>query len=487
MKQEILRMQDVCVGESPPYGLDGFHLFLRRGEFLNIVGLSGAGKTLLYEFFMGHVQLKAGRVVCNGRTFGPGERFSGMTDVTCIGQESTLIPGLTVAENIFIITGNRKVKGLVWMPHIDYRARILLGQYAPDISPHDRIFELSAVERRIVELLRAIENEAKLVVIDDAFGGFGQSDIRRLLDLLHVMKEKGIAVIYESHELNFANREADRIVVMQKGRYVRTFYDVDFDEEMLKKLLTGNETPPVFERENVSGEEIVLEFCNISGTRYIRHVSLSVHEGEILGIYDLNNRRNLELLKLLTGEEEIQEGSVYLNGSRYEPRDLEYAISKGIGYFSGNGNGEELVTGMDFAENICLPLLKRTSRFGIFRKRGLLRFLKQEYRKELGIPKEDADAEAGGFDAYIQTGILLKRWALFGPKVMVCAEPFSNADLIMRDIMFRAFREMAKNRSAVLIASQDMNELKHICDTIYVLNSDAESEICRYEIREKEG
>ena len=111
MKQEILRMQDVCVGESPPYGLDGFRLFLRRGEFLNIVGLSGAGKTLLYEFFMGHIPIKSGRVICNGKEFGPGERFSGLTEVACIGQESTLIPGLTVAENIFIITGSRKEIG----------------------------------------------------------------------------------------------------------------------------------------------------------------------------------------------------------------------------------------------------------------------------------------------------------------------------------------------------------------------------------------
>ncbi len=487
MKQEILRMQDVCVGESPPYGLDGFRLFLRRGEFLNIVGLSGAGKTLLYEFFMGHIPIKSGRVICNGKEFGPGERFSGLTEVACIGQESTLIPGLTVAENIFIITGSRKVKGLVWMPHIDYRARILLGQYAPDLSPHDRIIELSAVERRIVELLRAIENEVKLVVIDDAFGGFGQRDMLRLLDLLQVLKEKGLAVIYETHELNFANRVTDRVVVMQKGRHVRTFYDVDFDEELLKKLLMGKEALPVFERENVSGERSVLEFRNISGARYIRNFSLNVREGEILGIYDLNNRRNMELIKLLTGDGELLEGCIYLNGSRYEPKDLDYAIAKGIGYFSGSSGEEELMAGRSFAENISLPLLKRTSRFGIFRNRKLTRFLTREYLEELGVPEEEKDAEAGRFDEYIQKSILLKRWGLFGPRVMVCEEPFSNADLIMRDIMFRAFREMAKNGSAVLIASQDINELKSICDTIYVLNGDSESEICRYAIREKEG
>lgn len=484
MEKEILRMQDVCVGEYEPYGLDEFHMFLRQGEMLNIIGLSGSGKTVLYEFFMGHASLRRGKVIYNGQKFRTGERFLGVADVTCIGQESTLIPGLSVAENIFIITGNRKVKGFVWMPHIYYRARILLGQFAPDITPDMKVWELTPVQRRIVELLRAIESEVKLVVIDDAFWGYGQSDILKLLDILKILKEKGIAVIYESHEMDFTSRIADRIMVLRKGKNIRTFYDSDFDEQFCKRLLVGNEELPVFERKNVSTDQVALEMRNLNGGNYIRNLNLQIRAGEIAGIYDLNNRRNMELLQLLVGELSATDGSIYLKGIRYEPRNLDYAIARNIGYFSGNVNEGGLVEYMDFMDNLYLPILKKTSRFKIFRDRSVARFLKREYMESLGVPKEEQNAKAGEFDTYIQKSILLKRWVLFKPAVMVCVEPFGGADMIMRDIMFKALSEMAQNHSAIMIASQNMNELKMICDTIYVLNSDSGELVQRYDIRE---
>lgn len=483
MEKEILRMQDVCVGEFEPYGLEEFHMFLRQGEMVNVMGLSGAGKTILYEFFLGHAILQRGKVIYNGREFRKGERFSGMTDVTCIGQESTLIPALTVAENIFVITGNRRTKGLVRKSNMNYRARILLGQFAPDIAPDKKAWELSPVQRRIVELLRAIESEVKLVVIDDAFWGFGQSDIIKLLDLLKVLKDKKIAVIYESHELDFVSRIADRIVVLRKGRNVRTFYDTDFDEQFCKQLLVGTEELPVFERKNISTNQMAVELCNLTGGAYIRNLNLQIKAGEIVGIYDLNNRRNLELLQLLVGEVPTTEGSIYLSGKRYEPRNLDYAISRNIGYFSGNRKEGGLVECMTFMDNLYLPVLKKTSRFKIFRDRSVARFLKREYMESLGVPKEEQNAKVEVFDTYIQKSIMLKRWVLFKPTVMVCVEPFGGADMIMRDIMFKALGEMAENHSAVVIASQNMNELKMICDTIYVLNSDSGEMIQKYNIR----
>lgn len=485
MEKEILRMQDVCTGDYETYGLDEFHLFLRRGEIVNLIGLSGAGKTILYEFFMGYIPLKSGKVVFNDRVFGARERFSGMTDVTCIGRESTLIPGLSVGENIFIITGNRKVKGFVRMSDIYYRARILLGQYAPEISPDTLVWELSPAEKRMVELLRAIENEVKLVVIDDAFWGFGQSDVRRLLDLLMVLKEKKIAVIYESHEMDYISRISDRVVVMRKGRNIRSFYREDFDDQLCSRLLIGNDELPIFDRRNVSKERTALRLVNVSGESYIRNLNLEARAGEIVGIYDLNNAKNRELLELLVGEKPLVSGNIYLNGTRYEPKNLDYAISCNIGYFSGGQGEDGLVHTMNFTDNLYLPVLKKTSHLKIFRNRSVARFLGKEYMEELGIPNEAQWAKTEEFDEYVKKKIMLKRWVLFKPAVMICIEPFGSADMIMRDIMYKALSEMAENHSAILIASQDMNELKTICDTIYVLNNDSQETICRYDIREQ--
>ncbi len=482
MKKEILRMQDVRVGEYEPYALDGFQLHICEGELVSVIGLSGAGKTMIYEYFLGHTPLKKGKVIYNGRVNGEGEVFSNVTDVVCIGRESTLIPGLTVAENIFIITGKRKVKGIVRMKDIYYRARILLGQYAPELSPHTLARELTPMQMRMVELLRAIENEAKLVVIDDVFQGYGQNDIFRLMQLMKNLKEKKIAILYESHETDFMKGMTDKIVILRKGKNVRTFFESDYDERLCRKMLMGTEELPVFARTRVSKERKVFRGWGLFGDIHIGGMNIEAHEGEIVGLYDLNNRRNMEIIRMIIGEHPLKRGAIYLEGQRFEPQNLDYAIANQIGYIPQNMTDVSLVETMNFMDNLCLPVLKRTSHLKIFRDRKLTHFLGSEYMERLGIPYEERQEKVQYFDAYIQTSILLTRWILFKPKLMVCMEPCGSADMIMRDIVFRALSEMAENGTAVLVASQNMNELKTICDTVYVMNSDEKAEFRKYEI-----
>lgn len=481
MKKEILRMQDVCVGDYEPYGLKDFRLHICEGEMVDILGLSGAGKTLLYEYFMGHMVLRKGKVDYNGSISREGEYFRGIMDVVCIGQDSTLIPGLSVAENIFIITGKRKIRGLIRMKNIFYRARILLGQYAPELSPQTLVWELTPAQMRIVELLRAVENEAKLVVIDDVFQGYGQKDILRISELLETLKNKGIGILYETHEMDFTRGLADRAVVLRKGQNVRTFYRNDYDERLCRRFLVGNEELPVFVRSSMSRSQVVFSARGLEGEYYVSDVDLDIHEGEIVGLYDLNNQKNMELLQIIMGQSPLKGGSLYLAEKRYEPRDLDYAIECNIGFIPRNMRAESLVGSMSFMDNLCLPVLKKTSRFKFLRDRAVLRFLGKEYMEGLGIPYGEKDTKVRCFDEYIQNSILLTRWLLFRPSLLVAMEPWGNADIIMRDIIFNAFAQMAQRGTAILIASQNMNELKTICDTIYVGNSDESSQFQKYE------
>ena len=253
-------------------------------------------------------------------------------------------------------------------------------------------------------------------------------------------------------------------------------------QEFCRRLLIGNEDPPLFEREGVSTDRVALLARGLSGEWYVREQNLTVHAGEIVGLYDLNNQKNMELLQILIGESPIREGTLYLNGKKYEPRNLDYAIKNNIGYIPCNRKTDGLVGSMSFIDNLCLPALKKSSRLKIFRNRKVPKFLGKEYMEKLGIPYEEKATKVRYFDEYIQNRILLTRWILFHPTIMVCMEPCGNVDMIMRDIIFQAFAEMARSGSAILIASQNMNELKTICDTIYVLNSDEKTQFERYEM-----
>lgn len=472
MKKEVLRMQDVCVGNFEPYGLNDFCLHICEGEMVNVIGLSGAGKTMIYEYFMGYIPLRKGKVIFDGKTSHAGEYFGNITDVICIGKGSTLISGLSVAENIFIITGKRKVRGIIRMKNIYYRAKILLAQYAPELSPYTLIRNLTPLQMIIVEMLRVIENEAKLIIIDDVFQGYGQNDLLRVTELLGILKEKKVAIIYGSHEMDFTRTLADKTVVLRKGKNVRTFYQSDYSDEYCRKLLIGNEALPSFSRYNVNTDQEVLQIHGLSGERYVENFSMKIHKGEIIGLYDLNNQKNMEILQMIIGEAVIKNGWLYLKGERYEPTNLEFAIKNRIGYIPRNLEGVNLVESMNFADNLCLPVLKKTSYLKIFRNKSISQFLEKEYMQKLGVPYEEKGTKVKYFDEYIKNSILLTRWILFHPVLMVCMEPCGNADMVMQNIIFQALSEMAESGIAVLIASQNMNELKTICDKVYVLDND---------------
>lgn len=458
-------MQEVCVGRYEPGGLDHFCFHIKEGEMVELYGYSGSGKTVLYDYFMGDIPLKSGRVVFNGKICPVGARFPYTRQTLCLGRGSTLIPGLSVAENIFVINNKRKGWNLVWKPNIYYRAHMLLAQYAPLLSPSTLARDLTPAQMRLVELLRAIENEVKLVVIDDSFQGFGQSDMKLLTDILNVLKKRKVAILYETHEIKMINRGKDRIVLLRKGRNVRTFYENDFDDTYCRKLLLGNESLPSFQKQSA---------CTRSQRLRMEEgrVSLTANAGEIVGLYDMDNCRNAELLERLLGMRPAGGWSMSLDGKPYGPKGPEDALAQRVGYMFGNMHEVCLVDTMDFGDNLSLPVLSRKWRGMPFSSKSVSAALRREYQEKMQIPDGQVHDRVDYFDNYTRMRIFLQRWILFRPRLMVCIEPCSNADMVMQDMIFRAFAEMAKGGGAILIASRNLNELRSVCDSLYVLNAE---------------
>ena len=248
MKKEILRMRQVYIGQVGIRGLNNFYFHMNEGELVCLLGYNGAGKSSLHDYFIGHLPLEFGKVEFDGQICPEGMRFPFVSKVVCLGKHSTLIPGLSVAENIFIINNKRKPWNLVNMSNVMYRAKILLSQYAPELSPHTLVRNLSQADMRIVELLRAIEKEAKLVVMDDVLQGFGQSDLRRIRQVLRALKDKNISVLCASHSVMVQSFSPDRVFVMRKGEIVRSCYEQDYNEQVIRQLLMGQDFVSAFKK-----------------------------------------------------------------------------------------------------------------------------------------------------------------------------------------------------------------------------------------------
>lgn len=471
MKNEIIRIENMCVGDFEPYALDDFRLNIYEGEIVNLVGLSGSGKTALYSFFLGVLPIVSGKVFFGENRYEKGNYFQEQMNVVCIGQQSTLISKLTVMENIFIISNKKRPKAIINYKDIYHRAKVLFSQYDININPKVKVSDLSKAQCHMIEILRAVENESKLIVIDDVFQSYGQYDISQLINLLTKIKKLGVSVLYECHRIDFMYTISDRFIVLRKGKNIRTFYPEDFNRTLIEQLLIGNEIPEKVERKSVAREDVVFQMQSISNGSYINNLSFKLKKGEIIGFYDLENKANKEIMDIVIGESTVVSGRMILKGSIYFPQSIEDAISRNVGYIPRDMVDVSLVNTMSFKDNLFLPVMKKTSRFKFLSDLSVLEFLEKEYIEELGIQIKDKDKAVRYFDAYVYNSILLNRWYLFKPDLMVCIEPFGQADMIMKDIVFRVLSKIAENGAAIIISSPDMSDLENICDRVISVKS----------------
>lgn len=470
VKKELLRMRQVYIAKAGHRGINHFCFHMNEGEIIYILGYNGAGKTTLYDYFNGKLPLESGKIEFDGQICLTGEHFPYVSKVVCLGKHSTLIPGLTVAENIFIINRKRKAWNLVNMTNVMYRAKLLLSQYAPELSPKTLVRNLSPADRRIVELLRAIENEAKMIFLDDVLQGFGQSDLGRICRVLQDLKNKNISVICASHEVTIQPFHPDRVVAMRQGTIVRCYYEQDYTEQRVRNLLLGREFEPTFQKKSYCTDKIIFSMYHDDIDR--KKTYIAAKKGEIIGVYDKDNRKNIYLLQMILGKVHSDEYEMFFEDEVYVPENFNEVIEKRISYMAEGTRDVPLVDTMNFGENISLPILQRICHQHPLHVRKMTEVLNKEYGPKLKIPKKRWKDKTDCLDAYTRVCIFMECMLLFQPKMMICIEPWVGGDLTFQDMIMYNLMRMAKQGAAVLIASQNMNELRSVCDSIYVVSEE---------------
>ncbi|MBB5263286.1 ABC-type sugar transport system ATPase subunit [Catenibacillus scindens] len=472
--QELLFMQNVVTGEGRE-ALNGLDLHLCQGEVVELFGVSGAGKTALYNYFMGYEPLKEGYVAFNGRTYRPQERFADQKNVVCVSKNSTLIGGLTIAENICVIASRRKVRGLVHRKNINFRTNFLLQQYMPELRAEMTADTLTVSQRHMVELLRAVECEAKMIYIDDIMAGYGQGDFKRMERMLIALKEKNISILLARQGKDPLSSVSDRVVVLFRGKNVKTFYKEDYNTVTVNQWMLGSDTLAALRRSSYRTDKVIFSARRVQGPEYIASLTLDLHKGEVVGFYDMNNYANLEGARMLTGEEPYIFGQMRLNGRTYAPENLFQAINLGVGCIPWYRDVSGIVESMDCGENLFLPVMRKMSRWGIFYNKKAERFLAREYFSKTGISREFLGMRAEKLDVYNRVQLILTKWILTRPAILVCEELTEDSDLKMKNIILSAVDTLAANGTCVVITAHDMKDLMNICDTIYIMNSYADS------------
>jgi len=477
---ELLSLRDV---EKAFFGvkvLKGVSFSVPAGGMVGLVGENGAGKSTLVNILGGNLQPEAGVVRFAGADYAPqNPQEAARRGIAFIHQELNLFPNLSIAENIFLTRFPRAAATpFIQRAEMHERAAKLLREVGLEIPPHRLVETLSAGERQLVEIAKALSIEARLIIFDEPTTSLSERETARLFALIARLRGRGLAMIYISHTLADVFRLCDDIVVLRDGEVVGSGPTKTFTTEKLVSLMVGRTIKQLFpERldKTIGWKQgaPILEVRNVSKSGVLDHISFILRRGEVLGLSGLMGAGRSELARILFGLERCEQGDVRLGGEvvhRLSPRDL---IERGVAFLTENRRSEGLCLDATVSDNLALVTLPQYGRSPL---RWILRDAWQaavsRIRSVVRLDSKASDTQpvrtlSGGN----QQKVVLGKWLLSKPKVFILDEPTRGIDVGAKFEIYRLIHELADQGASVLVISSEMEELMGLCVRILVMRS----------------
>lgn len=448
--------------------LSGVDFALQPGEVHCLVGENGAGKSTLIKVLSGFYPPDEGVVLVDGKPLSPSTAAAKAAGIATIHQEHNLVPFLSVAENVLLGEWSDRF-GLVSQRNLHERAKKALEQVAPRISLSRTAQSLSAADGQLVEVARALAQDARVVIMDEPTTALADRDVERLFDLVRKLRDSGLALLYVSHKMEEIFELADRVTVLRDGATVASDDVSQFDTRELVRLMVGEDVEMYSASEHEAGE-VVLEARNISRQGVLSNVDIELRAGEILGLAGLVGAGRSELARCLFGADPLEAGEVYVDGQRITLRNPYDAIQAGIGLVPEERKQQAIISGMSVRENISLSLLDRIASYGVVRRQEEVD-VAERYINDLDVRTPTMESPIGGLSGGNQQKAIIARWLAREPRVLILDEPTKGIDVGAKAEIHRLIEKLARSGVAVLLISSELPELLALADRIAVMRS----------------
>jgi len=454
--------------------LDAVDFTLERGEIHVLLGENGAGKSTLIKILSGAYSADSGTIVIDGTRVGSLTPITARSHgITTIYQEFNLVPDLTVAENVFL--GRLPTRG-PWPRRVDWQrmrneAAAFFQRMGVDVDPGVPVSKLSIAQQQIVEIAKALCFDAKIIILDEPTATLTRPEIAGLFDLLKRLKQQNIGIIYISHRLEEVAEIGDRVTVFRDGRWVGTWNAAERRTEDLISAMIGhavNTSGSDDVRPQHDGDEVLLDVRNLSDGYKVKDVSLTLREGEILGLAGLVGAGRTELVRAVFGANPLRAGEILVRGRKITAPSCRKSIDAKIGFLPENRKSEGLLLNFSLKNNISLPSLKRLQSFG-FLRRGAERRVAQDFSRKLQIKATGPGQEARLLSGGNQQKVVLAKWLQTKADILIFDEPTRGIDVGAKEEFYRIIMECAGRGAAVLLISSEMPELMRLSDRIIVL------------------
>ncbi|HXA61168.1 MAG TPA: sugar ABC transporter ATP-binding protein [Streptosporangiaceae bacterium] len=464
-----LRAEQISKSFGPVHALAEVSLDVRAGEVLALMGENGAGKSTLLRVLSGDHQPDTGHLLLDGTpvTFhSPHEAHR--AGLRVIQQEPEIVPHVSVAENIYLGALPRRAR------IVDKRT--LLAQVRRDLErygfqdvldPGALGSELSAAQRQLVEILRALAGEVRVIAFDEPTSSLSDHEVDALFGLIRRLRDDGVAIVYVSHRMPEIFTIADRVAVLRDGRYVGDRMVSQTDNAELVRMMVGRNLADMFVRDPREPGEVMLSVRGLV-TDDVRDVNLQVRAGEVVGLGGLVGAGRSELALAIIGAVPIHQGGIEVAGEPLRLRGPADALRAGIGLAPEERKAQALLLRRSVRDNITLAVLRRLARLRVVRRRAE-RDLARRHVDQLAIRASSIEQEVATLSGGNQQKVVLARWLARRPTVLILDEPTRGVDVGAKAEIYSIINDLAAQGMALLVISSEMPELLGLSDRIVVM------------------
>lgn len=462
-----LVLKNISKNYGGVHALKQVSLSFHAGEVHALIGENGAGKSTLIKTISGVIQPSEGTMEFFG------EELKNMTPIMAIEkgiavvhQELIQFEGMTVADNVCMKESVIR-SGFVDQKEINERTEKLLAAFGTNVKPSDKIADLSVAERQVVEIAKAINLNARVVIFDEPTASITAQEQENLFKLIKNLKAQGILVIYISHRLEELEEICDRISVLRDGEYIATYDMRDITIPEMIGLMVGRELGDIYIQKPPCQKEVVLQLDHVSGNG-VKDISFELHKGEILGFAGLVGAGRTELMEIIYGAAKKTGGRMYLYGKEVGIKNPADAIAKGIGLIPEDRKSQGLFLDKPIVWNVTISSMKKLSR-SIFRNLSLEKKETERYRDMLHIKMASMENPPSSLSGGNQQKVVLAKALSSDPDILIFDEPTRGVDVGARNEIYQLMVDLTKQGKSILMVSSDMSELIGMSERIIVL------------------
>ena len=473
MVRPILSMQRIDKRFTGVHALRQVDFDLEEGEIHALVGENGAGKSTLMKVLIGITPKDSGEIHYLGRQFNPRDPKHALEmGIGIIHQELNMMDHLTVAQNIFIGRESTRLNGILLdKREQNRRTEELFKRLKMNIDPSESLGRLTVGKQQMVEIAKAVSHTLRILILDEPTAALTDAEIDELFAIMRGLAAKGVGMVHISHRLDEIHRIAHRVTVLRDGDRVDTKPTSEVTRQQIINMMVGRviyEQPKT--RASVPPDApVVLRVNRLNAGRLVRDISFELREGEILGIAGLMGSGRTETARAIFGADEIQSGTIEVNGRRVSIRSPEDAVVNGIGYLSEDRKRFGLAVNLSVRDNLAMATYDRFQR-GLFIQARKVRQVTEDFVQKLNIRTPSLEQLLRNLSGGNQQKVVVAKWLIRNCDILIFDEPTRGIDVGAKSEIYTLMNELTREGKSIIMISSELPEILRMSDRIIVMS-----------------